>query len=201
MIKIRSDMAEPEKAWLAAAIDGEGTICFYKNNEGRRIIVSIGNSVKDFVQKAKEITGVGNICCFEKKTGIACLNGKKRKPIYYWRISGCNLGLQLIPKILPYLIIKKQKAEFLINEFDLMPPSSWNNPIRRNKSSASAKKMWLDKDIREKIIAGIKNKPRKKFCKLGHLRIEDNLYNSSGCKLCASINQKKRLEKKRCVAS
>lgn len=46
-------MRDVDAAWLAAAIDGEGTITFVRRS--RSVKISISNNSKEFLDRAKEI--------------------------------------------------------------------------------------------------------------------------------------------------
>ena len=101
--KVRK-MAEPEKSWLACAIDGEGSIIPAKSKyqKGVSIRVQVNNCHREFVEKCKQITGVGYICVGKREN---------RKPIYRWCCQANPLTLQILEQIKDYLIIKRELAE------------------------------------------------------------------------------------------
>lgn len=111
-------MTEAEKAWLACAIDAEGSIMFqtYQTPKSKyrrwRVGVRIGNTSLKFLREAKRIALYGEI----HKTYEA---RKRHKAYYYLNISeeGCRY---ILPKILPYLIIKREKAEIALMVLDLL---------------------------------------------------------------------------------
>lgn len=110
------NMTEIEKAWLAAAVDGEGTIGFYNggitkngNKKWIRTEICICNTNKDFLLHAKDLTGVGN---------ISVKHRERRKPTYEWSTHGRKIAI-IIDQILPYLIIKKQTALNTLKSIEL----------------------------------------------------------------------------------
>ena len=100
-------MNESEKAWLAAAIDGEGTLGIYKKKKSYyQTIILICNSSLKFVEKAREITNKGSISIHSRPKGYL--------PSYEWHVSKQGDCLEILTAILPYLIIKREKAERIL---------------------------------------------------------------------------------------
>lgn len=103
-------LSEVEKAWLAAAIDGEGTIYYGMHKSSKRIpfklytFVEIANTNREFLENAVRICGGGRI-----KLMKHVVPRPNRKPCYgFWLARG---GTEIIlPQVLPYLIIKREKA-------------------------------------------------------------------------------------------
>jgi len=117
-------LSEPEKAWLAAVIDGEGSVYLqrlYKNpkyNGGKHIRasrmsvkVTVGNTHRPFLERMREIT--------QREFGIGSISVNRstwkpnRKPVYQFAISG-EKARRLLGELLPILIIKRAKAEELV---------------------------------------------------------------------------------------
>jgi hypothetical protein len=124
-----SPVTEAEKAWLACAIDGEGSITWHidKRNLNNRIhprIVVYNNNI-DFVQHAADI--------MDKIVPLtSSVHSEKRTPIkssHQSRISlknpnwGTTYKIQMyglrckavINEILPYLIIKRDRALYVLS--------------------------------------------------------------------------------------
>lgn len=100
-------MTETQKAWLAAAIDGEGCIELqqYKRRSGKRntnrVAIVVTNTEYTFVEEAMRIAGCGKIYC-QKREGC--------KPKYIWIILKPNLVENILKQVYKYLVIKGNKA-------------------------------------------------------------------------------------------
>ena len=109
-----------EKAWLAAALDGEGCIYIHlvtrpgaRNQKRLKLIVNISNTNRAFVDRAKTITGRGVIATMKQNTA-ARRYGKTFVPCFVWMLQNQQEVLELLPQILPHLIIKRAKAEAVL---------------------------------------------------------------------------------------
>jgi hypothetical protein len=100
-------MAEHEKSWLAAAIDGEGTITLHWKR--KRSVptgkILITNNSKKFLDYAKMITRTGTTR--QKQRGSKS---------YVWLVSNRADLIAILRQILPYLIIKRRQAEILLSD-------------------------------------------------------------------------------------
>lgn len=99
------ELTEVEKAWLACAIDGEGSIFFDK--EGKYPVVIVYNTDIKFIEQTSLLMGK-SINSWNKHS-----NGKNTKShwktCYQVKVSGTKC-IELLEQIYPYLIIKQQKA-------------------------------------------------------------------------------------------
>lgn len=111
-----------ESSWLAAVIDGEGSIGLYDyGHEGRRVLVQIGNTNKQFVRKVRSIIGCGSRVCRHKFAS----SHKGRKPMYCYSLKGSIRCYFVLKQILPHLIIKKQLAKKILKEIKNLPFGRW----------------------------------------------------------------------------
>lgn len=129
-----------EKTWMAAAIDGEGTIRFEKNRtkDIQGISVCIYNTSYLFVKNAMMLTQTGKI--YNRR-----MESKSLLTQYQWSIHRQAEVGELLGQIKDYLIIKKYKA---IEALD------WLNDRPRQilfSKSISAKKRWRSDEYRDKI--------------------------------------------------
>jgi len=99
-------MKEIDKGWFAAAIDGEGTIFLGK----KKGTVSIYNTERSFVEYAKKVFGHG---CVSVNTRV-----EGKKICYAWVLAGRENIKSLLSEIMPYLIIKKDKAINMLKWID-----------------------------------------------------------------------------------
>ncbi len=109
-------MTPEEAAWLAAAIDGEGNI-HLSLKPWPQASVSIFNTNTLFLAKAADL-----MC-----GSVGIVRGKRpgRKTLYRARISGHFKVLITLESVLPYLIIKKDKAKTIV---DFIKSRKWDKP-------------------------------------------------------------------------
>ena len=109
--EVRLPISVARIAYFAGLIDGEGTmgIYHYRSNTEKTIILSIANTNLDVMTWIVRTFGVGTLCA--RKT-----IEKHHKQRYDWYVRRRGDVLVLLRLVLPYLIIKKGKAEELIAE-------------------------------------------------------------------------------------
>jgi len=96
------NMLKGERMWLAGLLDGEGSIIKTgRKLEGTRIVVN--NTVKELLDRIKEIAGVGYIYSKIPKN-------PKHIQTYWWQVCGENARI-ILKQILPWLIVKREKAK------------------------------------------------------------------------------------------
>jgi hypothetical protein len=124
------DVEEIEMAYLAGAIDGDGSFSLIKRRNGSmsplyQPMIQLCNVSRLLVDIIKDTFG-GWI--FERASHIA-KDGKIRKVTYSWKLDKTNVG-EVIPKILPYLIVKKERAAYLLSYMS-------QNPFKRGSMRLS----------------------------------------------------------------
>jgi hypothetical protein len=144
-----------EAAWLAATVDGEGSFGLYDyGREGRRVMIQMGNTNEEFVKEMKRIIGgIGS-------TVIRTTFGKShkgRKPMYHYVLKGSLRCYFVLKQIVPYLIIKKDKALSIIKKLESEPFGKWKNTTKeaRRRASLRAKRLWKNPAVRANRIAGM----------------------------------------------
>lgn len=134
-------MSEPECAWLAAIIDGEGSIRItkggYKRKDrpgrtSRAVIMSVGNTCPGLIERCKEVTGVGGFVLAKEQT-------ERTRRVYLWTISGSK-AINLLHQIFDWLISKRDHA-MVIFEYEKI----------KNERSISRKVGYTDEQ-NKKII-------------------------------------------------
>lgn len=138
-----SKLTEVEKAWLACAIDSEGSIIIgkaYRKGEGAIYVpaVTVSNTNKDYINECEKLIW--------KVTGGAFSNEHdpgKHKKIYRICISSFIRVIALLEEITPYLIIKKIRADNLIK---------WN--MHRNEKKKLKQQLRYDEKDLEFIKIG-----------------------------------------------
>jgi hypothetical protein len=130
-----------ESAWLAAIIDGEGSVGLYDyGREGRRVQIQMGNSDEHLVLRMREVIGCGT---FVFRTNIH-KSHKGRKPMYQFALKGSNRCYWVLKQVLPFLITKKDKASAIISELEDKPFGRWANATEESRKMQSdrMKKIW-----------------------------------------------------------
>ena len=139
------NISEKYKFWLAACIDGEGTLGMLKATRDDKTsylpYFSIGNTNKEFVKTFKERAKTDHIKIYKKKTGYT--ND-------YYKLETQNLGyVYSISKCLKkYLIVKKKQAELLI-EFIEIEDALIRNAGWRGKINYTSRQQKIFKTIRK----------------------------------------------------
>jgi len=102
-------MTNEQCAYIAGIIDGEGCISFSKNSQTEHsytIVFRVAITHLGILKWLQKTTGLGII-------GKACVvegwERKNIKPMYHWQFSSDGLR-ELLPLVIPYLIIKKEVA-------------------------------------------------------------------------------------------
>jgi len=92
-----SRLLKPEEAaWLAALIDGEGTIGIQRAKRGLRIYVQVFNQNRELLEGIKQITGFGSIS--DKATESM------------WTVVAKSAEI-ILREVYPYLIVKREQAK------------------------------------------------------------------------------------------
>lgn len=128
MIAAVRRFSDVDASWLAATIDGEGSIGLYKRGgSGRTVIIQMANTDKAFVQHMRDVIGCGSTI----RRVVFQASHKGRKPMYKFSLEGSGRVKQVLEQILPFLIIKKVKAKSILKEMKKNPFGRW---ARRSKS-------------------------------------------------------------------
>ena len=113
-------LTEPQKAWLACAIDGEGSIGVVMSSHGKKkglnyhyepyrtptLAIVISNTDPRFLQHTKEILGRGYVFMRTKTYGKF-----SKKPLGYFNVRGNQLCREILAAIWPYMILKQAQAK------------------------------------------------------------------------------------------
>ena len=105
------DMSEAEAAWLAGLFDGEGSVIWVKGRTKKPVRIVITNTCLPLLNRILEVTGVGSI------SGPKHDGNPKHAAAYYW-YCGSNTAVHLLRRMLPWLIVKREKAEEAITVYE-----------------------------------------------------------------------------------
>lgn len=164
-----------QASWLAGVIDGEGSIGLYDfGREGRRVEIQMSNTNKEFVDKMRKVIGCGSQV---KRTNIHKTH-KGRKPMYHYSLKGSNRCYCVLKQIIPYLVIKKQKAREIIRELEEKPFGRWANATKEYRDIASEKTRegWENPTIRQNRIDGMRKYYTNRFNSKKHSKIMKNIW-------------------------
>lgn len=105
-------------SWLAALIDGEGSIMLtsrmdktkYRANQ-LRSVVSISNTNLKLLREVVKKTGINRI--YKHIRPKTDKNRNHVKTAYTWRMVSTEIKI-VLPAVLPWLVIKKKQAKLLL---------------------------------------------------------------------------------------
>lgn len=111
-----------EASWLAGVIDSDGSMGLYKGKgkEGRIVVVQASNVCRPFLKSIRKTIGCGSTAYH-----VPSLSHKGRKPMFLYSLKGAKRCHTLLKQIVPFLIVKKQKAKRIINELENKPFGRW----------------------------------------------------------------------------
>ena len=143
-------MTDAEKAWLACAIDGEGFISLVDRidpkTKWRQRYVEIGvvNTDRRFVDYAAKLFGAGTIRCKKRGTGtIGSTSYAGKKDVFDLRLKDHDKVSAVLQQIRPYLIIKQDKADRVL---EFVATTKWREmtPSNRERRAVSVRESWAN---------------------------------------------------------
>ena len=109
----QQERLEVRLGWLGGAIDGEGCVHLSKRYVHKRLTyrprLVIVNTDQSFCE---EVIDIFNICKFPHY--VCKRYGKTKRTSWSVEIQGLKRLYKALPVIIPYLISKRQRAEFLL---------------------------------------------------------------------------------------
>lgn len=135
-----------ESAWVAAILDGEGSVGIYNyGKEGRRIQIQMGNTDANLIKEFRRIIGCGSSVF---RTNIHRTH-KGRKLMYQYSLKGSNRCYWVLKQIYPFLITKKEKVRVIMHELETRPFGRWANCTTeaRRLQSVRMKKIWQKRKL------------------------------------------------------
>lgn len=131
--------SEPERAWLAGVIDGEGAIYLSRVSDPRTRrgfmyvpVLSISNCDRFFLIRVGETIGEGTVQLAKRAT-------KRWKTKWVYAASAGVLRV-ILPQILPYLIVKRRQAQTALDYLTFID----QNPIYGSNEPTSEYYQKLD---------------------------------------------------------
>jgi hypothetical protein len=137
-----------EAAWLAAAIDGEGTIWIRTDPSGRRYgFVSVYNTNRAFADRAVELLG-GHL---QLRDHALTPSGTKGKDVFVAMLGRRDRIEEVLRAIRPFLIIKRPQTDELLEWFRRNPPS---NPAEVSRTTWAGLSPERQREIMERRWQG-----------------------------------------------
>jgi len=120
--KIKTELTEWEKGYLAGIIDGEGSISISDNGpqgtHGPRI--SVGSTSLKLIRWLND-----KIC--PAMYPVHSTNPLGKKCIYIWETHKTGIVRDFLKTLLPFLIIKKKQAEAMLEFCECRAKSAWGS--------------------------------------------------------------------------
>ena len=117
-------LSETDKAYIAGVFDGEGTIGYYNYRNRHESTCMVTNTDPRIMSWLMLKVGYGNVCSLKDN------HHRRKHVVHHWRIGGRLRVYDFLSAIAPYLIIKKDQAQVLL---DLWSTETRYNP--RNEST------------------------------------------------------------------
>lgn len=151
-----SIMQESEKAWLACALDGEGSI-FFVNRRNRRGLLEryvhlvVCNTDMRFITEAARLMQSSQIYT-QNPQRVSNTKYAGKKLIHQVRQRDREKVLTLLLAVRPYLIIKQNKADDVIAFIKNTDWSKTQSDATRLKRSAIMRELWASGRRRRKDL-------------------------------------------------
>lgn len=135
-----------ELAYLAGALDGDGSFSLIKRST-RSVsplyepMIQIANVNKELIDLFHNYSGSTGI-----RSSYIAKDGAIRRKCYYWKAKGLKQSLPILESVIPYLVMKKERALFLRNYIV-------NNPFKRGSNRLSDDELR----VREKAYLVMRN--------------------------------------------
>lgn len=114
---------ETTLSWLAALIDGEGSIMITNNSPGAaflrknpkavnhrrvRLVISVSNTHLGLLSAIIQKTGLGTIYTHTRQP-----KENHKKTSYTWRLNTTEIR-EILPSLAPWLIVKREQADLMM---------------------------------------------------------------------------------------
>lgn len=113
---METDNKELIMAYLGGVLDGDGSFSLIKKQEKNKSplfypLIQVDSTWKPFIDFIVGQVGgkLGNRAEYIAK------DGSKRKQVFKWSLNKSNACFPFLERIVPYLVIKKERAEFLLS--------------------------------------------------------------------------------------
>lgn len=123
------DMTVAESMWFAGVFDGEGCVSWPHRTDKwqANASLSVSNTSMALLDRIVEVTGTGRITVRGRQ------DQPHHAPCWVWNCNGAN-ARRVLEQVVPYLIVKKQAAEFaLVGERGVQPPIAPRNRHKRKQ--------------------------------------------------------------------
>jgi len=135
-------LAVVQAAYLAGMIDADGHIGLYRRSatQNLRVHVDVSNTDIALLEWIKQVTGIGSVNKQHAET-------EKHRASFQWNVAN-ESAITLLEQLLPYMIVKRKRAEVAIEFFS-----------KRQEASDRIDLSWQDV-YRDKMLALNKRGPQ-----------------------------------------
>lgn len=98
---------EIEMAYIAGILDGDGSFSILKGPTSYHPCIQLSNAFKEMSEYLFDK--------FEGSKRIKKPQQPHHKPLYVWSVRGLGSAKNVLNKVLPYLVLKKERAKFMMD--------------------------------------------------------------------------------------
>ena len=131
-------ISEVEAAYLAAFIDGEGTVTLSRVHLGqmRYLVVSACNNEREIIDWVQKTTGIGHVTRKHRASVAHAEN-------FTWRVAS-RRALQLLERIAPYMLgYKRLRAQLALAEYIAVTPRNGKYTRERLRARADFERRFF----------------------------------------------------------
>lgn len=135
------ELTDFQKGYIAALIDGEGSVCLTQNapNQHRSPAVTISSTTQELLLYMQEIAG-GTIVSKKKYK-------EHHKDAWQWALRG-DRAIELLIQVYDYLLVpeKHYKAKLIVKEYKLVTPRNGKYSEEKLKAKLDFEKRFFEYD-------------------------------------------------------
>ena len=98
---------EIEMAYMAGILDGDGSFSVLKSHNSYHPCIQLSNAFKGMSEYL--------FSKFEGSLRIKKPQKPHHKPLYVWSVRGLGSSKNVLHKVIPFLVLKKERAEFMLD--------------------------------------------------------------------------------------
>jgi len=101
---------EINMAYMAGILDGDGSFSILKGPSSFHPCIQLSNAFKGMSEYLFEV--------FNGSKRVKKPQQQHHKPLYVWSVRGLRSSKEVLDKVIPYLILKKERAKFMLDFID-----------------------------------------------------------------------------------
>ena len=135
------ELTDFQKGYIAALIDGEGSICLTQNrpNEHRSPAITIASTTRELLTYMEEVVG--------GKTVSKKKYQEHHKDAWQWALRG-DKAIELLTQIYSYLLVpeKYYRAKLIVKEYKLVTPRNGKYTEEKLKAKLDFENRFFEYD-------------------------------------------------------